>query len=91
MTTFNYINVVDYQIHPKVVNKSGQDVVNKFLSKNQLLILKFVRNNPNITIAELSKETGLGHTAIQNNLNKLQDMSILSRIGSKKKGYWEVK
>lgn len=87
---FNFINAVDYQISTKVVNKSGEYVVNKLLNKNQLLILKAVRNNPNVTIEGLTKETGLGHTAIQNNLNKLQEMSIIKRIGSRKKGYWEV-
>ena len=87
---FNFINAVDYQISTKVVNKSGEYVVNKLLNKSQLLILKAVRNNPNVTIEGLTKETGLGHTAIQNNLNKLQEMSIIKRIGSRKKGYWEV-
>lgn len=60
-------------------------MVNKLLNKSQLLILKAVRNNPNVTIEGLTKETGLGHTAIQDNLNKLQEMSIIKRIGSRKK------
>ena len=87
---FNFINAVDYQIEKKVVNKSGEEVVNKLLNKTQLSIIKSIRNNPNITIAELSQETGLGHTAIQNNLNKMQDMTIIERIGSRKNGYWKV-
>ena len=65
-------------------------MVNKLLNKTQLSIIKSIRNNPNITIAELSQETGLGHTAIQNNLNKMQDMTIIERIGSRKNGYWKV-
>ena len=87
---FNFINAVDYQITPNVVNKSGEYVVNKSLSKNQIIILKAIRNNPNITIEGISRETGLGHTAIQNNLNKMQDINIIKRIGSRKNGYWEV-
>ena len=87
---FNFINAVDYQITPNVVNKSGEYVVNKSLSKNQIIILKAIRNNPNITIEGISRETGLGHTAIQNNLNKMQDINIVKRIGSRKNGYWEV-
>lgn len=43
----------------KVVNKSGEYVVNKKLKKSQLMILKSLRDNPNITIAGLSRETGL--------------------------------
>ncbi len=87
---FNFINVVDYQITPNVVNNSGEYVVNNSLSKSQLLIMKSLRNNPNITIEGLTRETGLGHTAIQNNLNKLQDLGLIKRIGSRKNGYWEV-
>lgn len=60
------------------------------MNKSQLSIIKLIRNNPSITIAELVVETGLGHTAIQNNLNKIQDMSIIKRIGSRKNGYWKV-
>ena len=36
------------------------------------------------------RESGLGHTAIQNNLNKMQDTNIIKRIGSRTNGYWEV-
>ena len=35
-------------------------------------------------------ETGLGHIAIQNNLNKMQEINIIKRIASRKNGYWEV-
>lgn len=54
------------------------------------MILKSLRNNPNITIEGISRETGLGHAAIQNNLNKLQSINIIIRVGSRKNGYWEV-
>ena len=50
-------------------------MVNKVLSINQKEILKHIRNNPNITISELVKIIGVSHTAIQNNLNKIQDIS----------------
>ena len=87
---FNFIKAVDYQIKENVVNEGGEEVVSKLLNKSQMVIIKAVRNNPNITITELSIETGLGHTTIQNNLNKMQKMSIIERIGSRKKGYWKV-
>ena len=73
-----------------MVNKSGEEVVNKLLNKSQLSIIKAIRNNPNITIEGLSLETGLGHTTIQNNLNKMQELSVTERIGSRKTGYWKV-
>ena len=48
-----------------VVNKTGEYVSNKKLKKSQKMILKSLRNNPNITIEGLSRETGLGHTTIE--------------------------
>lgn len=87
---FNYINVVDYQIRPQIGIKSREYVGNKLLSKNQIEIIKALRNNPNITIEGLVRETDLGHAAIENNLKKLQAMGIVTRIGSKKKGYWNI-
>lgn len=44
------------------------------------MILKSLRNNPNITIAGLSRETSLGNTAIHNNLSILQSLDIINAI-----------
>ena len=60
------------------------------LNKSQIAIIKSLRNNPNINIVELVIEIGLWHSAIHNNLNKMQKMSIIELIGSRKKGYWRV-
>jgi len=38
----------------------------------------------------LIRKLGLGHTAIQNNLTKLQKSSVIIKIGSKKNEYWQV-
>ena len=86
---FNRINVVDYQINTNVVNKTGVKVARK-LNKSQLKIVELMRNNPNITTTDLISELNLGHTAIQNNLNKLQELGIIERIGAKRGGYWKV-
>ena len=42
-----------------MVNKSGEEVVNKLPNKSQIAIIQELRNNPNINIAELVIETGL--------------------------------
>lgn len=64
----------------KVVNKSGEYVVNKKLKKGQYMVLISLRNDPNITIAGLSRETSLGNTAIHNNLSILQSLDIINAI-----------
>lgn len=83
---FNFIHAVDEVRNEDAVNKA----VNKVVNKNQTAILAELRNNPNITIRQLSVKTGLGHTAVQNNLTKLQKSGLIKRAGSRKAGVWEV-
>jgi ATP-dependent DNA helicase RecG len=54
------------------------------------LILKAVSKNPTINIQTLSKQTGLGKTAVDNNIKKLKEKGLLERVGSKKTGQWKV-
>ncbi len=54
-------------------------------------ILSEVRNNPNITSAQLSVILGLSITAVQNNIEYLRFAGCIERIGSSKAGYWKVK
>ncbi len=86
---FSRLNVVDYQVKVDVVNKTGQETAKK-LNKTQLKIVELLRNDPNITAPTLMKELQLGHTAVQNNLNKLQGQGVIERIGARKGGYWKV-
>ena len=68
-----------------MVNKSGEEVVNKLPNKSQIAIIQELRNNPNINNAELVIETGLWNTAIQNNVNAKNVTNWFE-----KKGYWRV-
>jgi len=54
------------------------------------LIIKEMRDNPNITLLELQSILSLGRTSIQNNVSSLRKRQIIKRVGSKKNGYWEV-
>ena len=53
-------------------------------------ILRLISENNKITTAELSKATGLGTTAIENNLKKLKSAGAIRRIGPAKGGHWEI-
>ncbi|MGM9813332.1 MAG: hypothetical protein ACI32C_00250 [Candidatus Enteromonas sp.] len=86
---FSFAHAVDYRIAAINIKKSDETVVRQALAQNQLSILKSIRNNPNIIVEGLSRETGLGHAAIYNNLKKLKAMGILARVGSRKQGYWD--
>ena len=68
----------------------GNKVGNKPLSKNRELILKEMRNNPNITKQQLSTLLGISTTAIDKNINYLKLNNYIKRIGENKNGYWKV-
>jgi ATP-dependent DNA helicase RecG len=60
------------------------------LGDNQRLILEKIRNNPNISLSQLSKIVGISQTAIENNVTKLKEKGLIKRIGPAKGGHWEV-
>ncbi len=49
-----------------------------------------MRNNRDVTIAELSQVIGVTTHSIERNINKLQEAGQLERVGSAKGGYWAV-
>lgn len=61
------------------------------MTPNREKILSEVRNNPNITAAQLSVILGVSVTAVQNNIEYLRAAGRIERIGSNKAGYWIVK
>ena len=53
------------------------------------LILKAVKENPNITTKELPKEIGVSIRTIKNILKLMKDNKI-KRVTGKRYGYWEI-
>lgn len=76
----------------QVGNKVGDKVGNNQSTLNQTrqTILSEMRNNPNITKAELSRILGISTTAIDNNISFLKENGYIERMGSNKAGYWKV-
>lgn len=78
------------------INNGGDNMGNKAgnkkpLNSSQKKILDEMRNNPDVTQAQLSKIIGIGLTAIENNIRFLRENGYIERIGSNKTGYWKVK
>lgn len=73
---------------PDVGDKVGDKKKN--LNSTCRLILKEMRNNPNITQPQLMDIVGIGKTAIQNNISYLRKSGYIERVGSNKNGYWKV-
>ena len=86
-------------MHPKIVfqcphqnkNETTNETINDTLNKNENLIINKMRNNPYITINEISNELNLSRSTIIRTTNKLSDKGIIIRIGSNKNGHWVVK
>ena len=61
------------------------------LGENALEILGIMVRNPQVTIRQLSEQLQISTTAIENNIKKLKENSLIERKGSFKSGYWETK
>ena len=53
-------------------------------------ILRLMRTNPHITIAELATETGVTTRSIERNIDSLRRVGMIERIGPDKGGHWAV-
>lgn len=53
-------------------------------------ILDACRERASITIPDLASKIGVTERSIQRNIQKLQDLGFLKRVGGRKEGHWEV-
>jgi ATP-dependent DNA helicase RecG len=67
------------------------DTKEKTSEKMSEKILTEIRNNRNVTIAELSELVGVTTRSVERNLKKLQESGLLERIGPAKGGHWVVR
>jgi ATP-dependent DNA helicase RecG len=54
-------------------------------------MLGLIEVNNKITIIEMAKFLSISKTAVENNIKKLREKAILSRVGSDKTGSWQIK
>ncbi len=62
----------------------------KVHQKSSPKIIELMRENPNITITELSLIIGITERGIKKNIAKLKQEGIIKRVGSYRAGYWKV-
>ncbi len=72
----------------KVGNKTGDKSP---LNERRSLIISEMRNNPNITTAQLMVMLGCAETTVENHIAYLRKNGYIKRIGSRKAGWWKVK
>ena len=86
--------------HPKVESdesaragakeKTSGKTSEKTSGKTSEKIFAEIRNNRNVTIAELSELVGVTTRSVERNLKKPQESGLLERIGPFKGGHWVV-
>lgn len=80
----------------KVNDISGQKTtmwtegVEKSVEKSVEKITKAMKDNPQITVKELTTLVGLSRRGVEKNIKKLQEQGVIRRVGPDKGGYWEV-
>lgn len=91
---FRWINVMGDKVGNKMGNngddKSDDNYAGIHLTETQKYILAELRNNPNMTKAQLRLAIGVGKTTIDNGISYLREHGLLERIGSRRSGYWKV-
>lgn len=53
-------------------------------------IIRAMKENPKITVKELTSLVGLSRRGVEKNIKILQEKGLLCRVGPDKGGHWEV-
>lgn len=76
-------------------NKHGGHVLendlDNVLETNENKILFLLEYNPSLSAVKLGKLIGLGDRQVRRLIQKLREEGILVRVGSDRKGYWEIR
>ena len=59
-------------------------------NENFTLIIEVIKSNPNITLDDLSSQTGIAKRTLSRELKRMQEKEILRRVGSARAGSWEI-
>jgi len=72
------------------ITKETKCMVKKFGESSEK-ILHLLKQNPMLTIAELSEKLSMTTRGVEKNLKKLQSAGRLTRVGPDKGGWWKVR
>jgi fido (protein-threonine AMPylation protein)/biotin operon repressor len=75
---------------PNLLNINDVEKLGVKLNKNQIKILELIEKNCKVTIIEMANNISISETAIENNIKKLREKGIISRVGSDKTGSWKI-
>ena len=84
------INLLNYIIETTIDKIITTQKTTQKLNENELLILKYIKEDKFITRKELADKLSITHDGIKYNLNKLKKLNIIKRKGSDRNGYYEI-
>ena len=95
MTEFKYDEEVMKQVHVSIGGDKNEPVnepVNETvkLTRAAQRVLEKLKNKPDMTIDEITKELGIARETVKRALKTLREKEIIRRVGSDKTGYYEV-
>jgi ATP-dependent DNA helicase RecG len=79
--------IVDFKMEAE---ESAGKNVGEVSEKTSEKILSMMKDNENITIAELTEAIGVSSRSIERNIDKLKQEGKINRIGADKGGYWQI-
>jgi ATP-dependent DNA helicase RecG len=77
----------------KTINSSLDKIIksnNFVMNETQNKIYELISNNRYITQNEIVELLGISIRTVKRNFKELIDNNIIERVGSNKKGYWEI-
>lgn len=87
----SYINNEnDFTIEFSRIDRNKTDEISGELSEEECSVLTIFKNNKNALKDEVIKLTGLSSRTIDRIIKSLKGKELFRRVGSNKKGYWEV-
>ena len=94
-TGHGFISELKYTIQKTSLNKSNpkdgiKGEIKDGINFKKQTILFFIKENPYITIAKLSKALGITKRSIEIFLINLKKEGLIKRVGSRKTGYWQI-
>ncbi len=81
------------EINAFVTSLEGENVtkdVPKEVNERQRIILQIIAEDNTITIPEMSRKTAVTERTMKRDLQYLQQIGLLRRVGGRKEGHWEV-
>lgn len=58
--------------------------------KTRDIILRQIRQNPNVSMSELASAVGISAKAVEKQIARMKKDGLIVRVGPDKGGYWEV-